>query len=120
MTVPGLWLYGELDRSQPTRESVAILDRLIQDHNKDFTYRVFEGADHGIAIDGVLADGVSETMKEWLLAHVTLNQAGLPGGPRDQRIENSTGFETVPGALAGIDPTATYRPDAAIVPSLQT
>lgn len=75
MIVPGLWLYGELDRSQPTRESVAILDRLIQDHNKDFTYMVFEGADHGIAIDGVLAEGVSEAMEEWLLAHVTFSQA---------------------------------------------
>ena len=29
LTVPGLWLYGELDRSQPTRESVQILDELV-------------------------------------------------------------------------------------------
>ena len=70
ITVPGLWLYGELDRSQPTRDSVAILERLIQDHSKDFTYKVFEGADHGIAIDGELVEGVSKMMKDWLLAHV--------------------------------------------------
>ncbi len=76
MAVPGLWLYGELDRSQPTRESVVILDRLIRDHNKDFTYKVFEGADHGIAIDGKLVEGVSETMKNWLLAHVEFSAKG--------------------------------------------
>jgi len=73
ITVPGLWLYGELDRSQPTRESVVILERLIQDHSKDFTYKVFKGADHGIAIDGELVEGVSKTMKDWLLAHVEVS-----------------------------------------------
>lgn len=70
MTGPGLWVYGELDRSQPTLESVVILDRLIQDHNKEFTYEVFEGADHSISIDGETVDGVWKTIKDWLLAQV--------------------------------------------------
>ena len=71
MTAPGLWVYGELDLSQPTLESVAILDRLIQDHHKDFSYRVFEGADHGISIDSEPIDGVWKTIKEWLLAQAS-------------------------------------------------
>ena len=70
MTGPGLWVFGELDRSQPTRESVVILDGLIQDHDKDFSYEVFEGADHSISIDGELVEGVSKTIKNWLLAQV--------------------------------------------------
>ena len=72
MTVPGLWLYGELDRSQPTRESVAILDRLIRNHNKDFTYKVFEGADHGNSVDGKLVEGFLATLHGWLLDHVRI------------------------------------------------
>ncbi len=72
MTVPGLWLYGELDTSQPTRESIAILEGLVRDHDKDFTYEVFEGADHGLAVDGKLAEGGLETLDGWLLDHVTV------------------------------------------------
>ena len=68
MTVPGLWLYGEMDGVQPTRESVVILDRLIQDHGKEFTYRVFEGAGHSLSG----ADGFAETLDGWILDHVTV------------------------------------------------
>ena len=72
MNAPGLWLYGELDRSQPTRESVVILDTLIKDHNKDFTYKVFEGADHDIWVDGGFAEGLDETLDNWLGDHLTI------------------------------------------------
>ncbi len=65
-TVPGLWLYGELDRSQPTRESVETLDDIIADYNRDFGYEVFEGADHSLRVDGELAPGVFELVRGWL------------------------------------------------------
>ncbi len=72
LTVPGLWLYGELDRSQPTRESVEILDELIETYDKNFSYKVFKGADHSLRIDGELADGVFELVEEWLVAQGTM------------------------------------------------
>ena len=74
LTVPGLWLYGELDRSQPTRESVEILDELIETYDKNFSYKVFKGADHGLRIDGKLADGVFELIEQWMLAQGTVDQ----------------------------------------------
>lgn len=72
MNAPGLWLYGELDESQPTRESVAILDRLIKELGKDFTYVVFEGADHSIMIDGESAEGLFSTMEGWISAQLAI------------------------------------------------
>ena len=66
VTVPGLWLYGAEDRSQPTRESVRILDELIEGDERDFTYTVFDNADHGLRINGTTAEGVYELVEEWI------------------------------------------------------
>lgn len=45
-TVPGLWLFGAEDRSIPTPQSVRILDRLIEDGHKPFSYRVYPDVGH--------------------------------------------------------------------------
>ena len=34
---------------------------------KDFTYKVFKGADHSLRVDGSLAEGVFELVEKWLL-----------------------------------------------------
>ena len=46
-TIPGLWLYGGADRSQPTAQSVDVLDGLKGD-GKDFTVVVYDHAAHGL------------------------------------------------------------------------
>jgi hypothetical protein len=41
MTVPGIWVYGREDRSQPAEKSAATLERLRQAEGKDFTVVLF-------------------------------------------------------------------------------
>ena len=38
MTIPGLWLWGEIDASIPTPESRAILEDIITEHGKDLAF----------------------------------------------------------------------------------
>ena len=47
MPVPGLWLYGDHDRSIPTDQCVSILRR-INAAGKDFSVVTFPGAGHGL------------------------------------------------------------------------
>ena len=70
MNVPGLWVYGELDRSQPTRESVIIIDRLVENYGKKFTYKIFDGANHNIAVNNYYADGVWNTVFNYLKSQI--------------------------------------------------
>jgi len=46
LRIPILWLYGEVDRSQPTALDVPVLERLRTDTGADLTWRVFPKADH--------------------------------------------------------------------------
>ena len=46
MTIPALWVFGGEDRSHPTREAVAVLERIKAEHNKDFTIKVFPYGNH--------------------------------------------------------------------------
>ena len=46
MDVPGLWMYGALDKSVPVRQSVLQLEAVTARHDKRFTVMVFEGANH--------------------------------------------------------------------------
>jgi len=48
MTVPGIWLYGRQDRSQPAEKSAATLERLRRTKGKDFTVVLFPHAGHGL------------------------------------------------------------------------
>ncbi len=48
MTVPGIWVYGRQDRSQPAEKSAATLERLRTTEVKDFTVVLFPQAGHGL------------------------------------------------------------------------
>ncbi len=52
MQNPGLWIFGEVDLSVPVRQSIAILDTLINNENKPFTHITIPNANHGWIIDG--------------------------------------------------------------------
>jgi len=47
LDVPGLWLLGAQDDSIPISLTIEILDSLIADHDKDFSYIVYPNKDHG-------------------------------------------------------------------------
>jgi pimeloyl-ACP methyl ester carboxylesterase len=47
LQVPGIWLYGGADRSQPTADDVDVLERL-KAEGRDFTIVVYPGAGHGL------------------------------------------------------------------------
>ena len=81
LKMPGLWIYGALDQSVPWRQGIADLKEISEEWNRDFTWKVFEDANHGLRasktggtwerprpIDPV--DGYLEYMAEWLKNHV--------------------------------------------------
>lgn len=45
--VPGLWLFGAQDSSIPVPLSIEILDSIIADHGKDFSYIIDPNRGHG-------------------------------------------------------------------------
>jgi len=47
LDIPGLWLLGARDDSIPIPLTVEILDSLVADHDKDFSYIVYPNKDHG-------------------------------------------------------------------------
>ena len=47
-----------------------------ESYGKDFTYKVFEGADHSLRIEGKLAEGVFEFMEAWLVDHAGMSVSG--------------------------------------------
>jgi pimeloyl-ACP methyl ester carboxylesterase len=76
LSVPALFLFGEKDELVPVAKSVEIVKAaLTQSGHRDFTIRVFPGADHGIRVsapDGTrqLAPGYLDTMRDWLRTRV--------------------------------------------------
>ena len=46
LDAPGIWLLGAQDESIPTPLTVEILDSLVGDHDKDFSYIVYPNKDH--------------------------------------------------------------------------
>ncbi|MCZ6901113.1 MAG: alpha/beta hydrolase, partial [Bacteroidetes bacterium] len=48
LTIPGLWIYGGQDRSNPTQADIAILETLIADFGKDFTILLFPSSNHDL------------------------------------------------------------------------
>jgi dipeptidyl aminopeptidase/acylaminoacyl peptidase len=49
LEVPSLWLFGAQDDSIPVPLSIEILDSIIADQGKDFTYIVYPNGDHSLA-----------------------------------------------------------------------
>ena len=77
LTMPGLWLYGDLDQSVPWRQGVEDLRKISEEWDRDFTWRVFAGANHGLRkartggpwerpVPRIPVDGYFETMADWL------------------------------------------------------
>jgi uncharacterized protein len=73
MTVPGLWIYGGKDRSQPTANSVDVLDRL-RANGKDFTVVVYPRADHGLLDTRPSDPRALPTIVDWISQHVESTQ----------------------------------------------
>jgi pimeloyl-ACP methyl ester carboxylesterase/L-ascorbate metabolism protein UlaG (beta-lactamase superfamily) len=79
LTVPGLWLLGERDRSIPTPATVAILDELVA-RGKPFDRVVFPGADHDLrsapiweAIDRWLTQATPQALNLTLLGNAAVH-----------------------------------------------
>jgi dienelactone hydrolase len=49
MSIPAVWVWGARDQSIPVRESKAILESIIAEHDKDFTILLYPAAHHGIS-----------------------------------------------------------------------
>lgn len=54
--VPVLWLFGADDHSIPTKRSVSILQSLVRERGKRFTWFVYPGVDHGLRGADIWAD----------------------------------------------------------------
>ena len=72
MNATGLWLLGGADRSIPIPESVAVLDRLIDDEQKPFYYHVFQDANHGLRVNGQLVDSYWKIQEDFLFNTVKI------------------------------------------------
>jgi uncharacterized protein len=70
MTVPGIWVYGRLDRSQPAEKGAANLNRLRRANGKDFTVVLFPKAGHGLLDTPPSDPRAMPTLLAWLRAHV--------------------------------------------------
>ncbi len=73
VTCPVLAIFGELDRQAPALRSAEIFrEALTRAGNRDFTIRIFPGADHGIGVGQPpsFAPGYIDTMTDWMLERV--------------------------------------------------
>lgn len=48
LTMPGLWIYGSLDQSVPWEQGIDDLKAISEEWGRDFTWKVFDGANHGL------------------------------------------------------------------------
>jgi pimeloyl-ACP methyl ester carboxylesterase len=69
LTVPGIWVYGRLDRSQPAEKSAATLERLRRTRGKDFTIVTFPNAGHGLLDTPPSDKRAWPTLLAWIQAH---------------------------------------------------
>ena len=92
LTQPVLMVYGAADYSMPTVQGPEVLiDDLSEAGNEQYTIRYYEGANHGIKVDGELAPGFTEDLARWTL--------GLPE------------TAAAPPRVAGDQPVQTLRAD---------
>lgn len=72
LKVPALFLFGADDQLVPAAKSAEIIRQtLTESGHRDFTIKIFPGADHGIYVRDAtgsmrLASGYEETMKQWV------------------------------------------------------
>jgi len=68
MTQPVLMAYGTADASMPLVQGpLQVIDDMAVAGNDQYTVRYFEGANHGIRIDGELAPGFTDVLTTWTL-----------------------------------------------------
>jgi pimeloyl-ACP methyl ester carboxylesterase len=48
LNMPALWVYGGMDRSNPTFYDIALLEKIKQERNKDFTILLFPNMNHDL------------------------------------------------------------------------
>jgi uncharacterized protein len=76
LKAPALFVFGGDDQLVPVPKSAEIIRQtLTESGHRDFTIKIFPGADHGLYLRDAtgsirLAPGYEETMKEWLLKRV--------------------------------------------------
>ena len=70
MTVPGIWVYGRQDRSQPAEKSAATLERLHKTDGKHFTVVLFPDAGHGLLDTPPSDPRAMPTLLAWIQKHV--------------------------------------------------
>ena len=70
MTVPGIWVYGLQDRSQPSERSAATLGRARKTGGKDFTVVLFPHAGHGLLDTPPSDPRAMPTLLAWIRKHV--------------------------------------------------
>jgi pimeloyl-ACP methyl ester carboxylesterase len=68
-TVPGIWVYGSEDRSQPSEKSASILELLRKNMGKDFTAVLFPGAGHGLLDTPPTDPRAMPTLLAWMEKH---------------------------------------------------
>jgi uncharacterized protein len=69
LQLPMLWLFGEADRSIPTKESVEILEGIISRGNKPFTHILYPNAGHNLRdVDTGAPVNYWPDIEDWLTA----------------------------------------------------
>ena len=68
VTCPVLAIFGESDIIVPVKDSVSVFEEALNKAgNKDYTIKVFPGANHIVMVDDEYAEGYLDTMTGWLL-----------------------------------------------------
>lgn len=67
ITVPGWWYFGGLDASIPTVESIAILESIIEEYDKDFTIWLDPQGTHSFPGDDIWDEAIA-----WILTHIEI------------------------------------------------
>ena len=109
MDMPGLWMLGSADESIPIPETVAILDHLIGTFEREFIYRVWEGANHGLRVNGILVAEFWSVQEDFLFQRVGVRvPEGQPGGfaasPRTKATTPSASHTAAPKCRIAIIP----------------
>ena len=107
-TAPGLWLYGGLDRSNPSRLCIEMIEEIARENGNDFSVRLFPEGNHalwaartgGAAEYGTLerlVPGLVSTIDDWLQA-----QDLLPGPKSSLPAPATAPRSRVPAADRGL------------------
>jgi len=99
---PVLGVFGEKDTSTPVKESISNMKRAFKRAgNKDYLLKVFPEADHALLYWPkdesthwpVLAEGVLDTMMNWVTSHVTVSGTAAPKKQRARRKQKIVGAQ---------------------------